>query len=193
MAKIRLGKTLPTMALPIGILGANCEGKANFCTVAWLTIIDDEPPTIGLVLGKKRRTVDGARENGTFSVCFPSTALAAETDYVGMHSGYKTDKSEVFDVFYGELGTAPLIKECPLAMECVLKEIKGFEGTDLLVGEVAEVHADESCLVKGKPNLVRLDPLLYSMPGGPYFGIGGKVADAFKVGKGLKPRKAERN
>jgi len=90
---------MPSLTLPVCILGSNYEGKANFCTVAWFTMIDDEPPTIGLLLGKKRRTVDGIRQNRTFSVNLPSTKLAAKTDFVGLYSGYKEDKSEVFRLY----------------------------------------------------------------------------------------------
>ena len=186
MGKLRLGKRVPSLVLPVCIVGSNVEGKANFCTIAWFTMIEDEPPTIGLLLGKQRRTMDGIKENGTFSVNLPSTALAAETDYVGLHSGRKTDKSDVFQIYYGDLGTAPLIQECPMSLECKLKDIIEFEGTDLLVGEVVEVHVDEDCMTNGKPDIDKIDPLLYSMPGGPYVGKGEKVADAFKIGRTLK-------
>jgi flavin reductase (DIM6/NTAB) family NADH-FMN oxidoreductase RutF len=177
---------MPSLTLPVCILGSNYEGKANFCTVAWFTMIDDEPPTIGLLLGKKRRTVDGIKQNRTFSVNLPSTKLAAKTDFVGLYSGYNEDKSEVFRVSYGELGNAPLVDECPMSLECKLKDIIEFEGTDLLVGEVVEVHVDEDCMTNGKPDIDKIDPLLYSMPGGPYVGKGEKVADAFKIGRTLK-------
>jgi flavin reductase (DIM6/NTAB) family NADH-FMN oxidoreductase RutF len=186
MIKKRLGRRMPSLTLPVCILGSNYEGKANFCTVAWFTMIDDEPPTIGLLLGKKRRTVDGIKQNRTFSVNLPSTKLAAKTDFVGLYSGYNEDKSEVFRVSYGELGNAPLVDECPMSLECKLKDIIEFEGTDLLVGEVVEVHVDEDCMTNGKPDIDKIDPLLYSMPGGPYVGKGEKVADAFKIGRTLK-------
>jgi len=181
-----MGKGMPSLMLPVCILGSSHEGKANFCTVAWFTMIDDEPPTIGLLLGKKRRTMDGIKENRTFSVNLPSTELAAKTDFVGLYSGYKKDKSEVFQISYGELRTAPLIDECPMSVECTLKDVIEFEGTDLVIGEIVEIHADGDCLTQGKPDIVKMDPLLYSTPGGAYFQMGDKVADAFKVGKQLK-------
>jgi flavin reductase (DIM6/NTAB) family NADH-FMN oxidoreductase RutF len=186
MLKKRLGRRMPSLTLPVCILGSNYEGKANFCTVAWFTMIDDEPPTIGLLLGKKRRTVDGIRQNRTFSVNLPSTKLAAKTDFVGLYSGYKEDKSEVFRVSYGQLGNAPLVDDCPMSVECKLKDIIEFEGTDLVIGEIVEVHVDEECLTDEEPDIVKMDPLLYGSPGAAYFQMGNKVADAFKVGKKLK-------
>ena len=183
MAKVKLGKKLPPMALPVVLVGSNYKGKANFCTIAWMTIIDDEPPTVGLLMGKKRRTKDGMVENGTFSVSIPDTKMAVKTDYCGITSGSKKDKSKVFTVFYGDLGTAPLISEAPVTVECRLKDIIGFEGTDLVLGEVNEVYVEKKCVTKDKFHMGKIDPLLYAMSGGPYYSIGAKVADAFSVCK----------
>ena len=188
MSKINLGQVNPTIALPVCLLGSKIKGEANFCTVAWFTMIDDEPPTIGLLLGKKRTTVDGVKENGAFSVNIPSRRMTASTDYCGITSGYKTDKSQVFSVSYGELRSAPLIDECPLSMECRLKQIIVLEGTDLLIGEIVHVHVEEGCLTGGKPDLTKIDPLLYGMGGGPYFALGDRLEQAFKVGKTFKKK-----
>jgi flavin reductase (DIM6/NTAB) family NADH-FMN oxidoreductase RutF len=45
------------------------------------------------------------------------------TDYCEIVSGKKNDKSRIFDLFYGELKTAPMIKDCPLNMESKLVEM----------------------------------------------------------------------
>jgi flavin reductase (DIM6/NTAB) family NADH-FMN oxidoreductase RutF len=42
------------------MLGANVEGKPNYCTIAWFTMIDDEPPTIGC--DRKDRRPGGSSE-----------------------------------------------------------------------------------------------------------------------------------
>jgi flavin reductase (DIM6/NTAB) family NADH-FMN oxidoreductase RutF len=186
MSKVKLGKKLPPMAMPVVLVGANVKGKANFCTLAWVTMMEDEPPLIGLMMGKKRRTKDGMLENGTFSVNIPSASMVRATDYCGIRTGARTDKSQVFDIFYGELGTAPMISEAPITAECRLKEIVLFHGTDLIIGEVNEVYADKKVMSKGKVDLGKVDPLLYALGGGPYFSLGPKVAKAFSVGKGYK-------
>ena len=50
--------------------------------------------------------------------------MISETDYCGLVSGRKTDKSNIFNVFYGELETAPMIMECPVSIECKLFDIR---------------------------------------------------------------------
>jgi flavin reductase (DIM6/NTAB) family NADH-FMN oxidoreductase RutF len=186
MVKIKLESNLPTMALPVCLLGARVAGRENFCTVAWFTMIDDEPPLIGLVLAKQRCTKDGIVENGTFSVNIPDTQLVVKTDYCGLRSGYSADKSKVFKTFYGELHTAPMIEECPLSMECRHVRTVEFEGTDMIIGEIKSVYVDDRCVQAGKADLVRIAPLLYGMGAKQYFVLGENIAEAYKVGKDQK-------
>jgi len=190
MAQVNMGRKLPPMALPICLVGANVKGKANFCTIAWFTIIDDAPPTFGVVMAKNRCTKDGIMENGTFSISIPSHKMAVAVDHCGITSGYGTDKSDVFDVFYGGLETAPLIRGCPVTMECKLVRTIVFEGVDMIVGEVAECYVEENVMERGKVSLEKFDPLLYGMGGGPYYHLGAKGEKAFSVGKKMKKRRA---
>ena len=183
MTKKELGMTMPPFALPVCIAGANIDGRPNYCTLAWFTMIDDIPPIIGLVMAKERRTKDGILENGTFSVNIPSAGMAAVTDYVGINSGHETDKSEVFESFYGKLETAPMIEECPLTMECELLKIIEFETTDMVLGKIVGVYAEEGVFNERSPDAGWLDPLMYLSVGSTYHRLGEKVAEAFKVGK----------
>jgi flavin reductase (DIM6/NTAB) family NADH-FMN oxidoreductase RutF len=188
MPKKDLGKRLPPMALPVCLVGAQVEGRPNFCTIAWFTIIDDEPPMIGLVMAKKRRTKDGMFENGTFSVNIPDRDQVVEADYCGIRSGYTVDKSEVFNASYGTLKTAPMIDECPVSMECKLSKVVEMGGVDLVIGEIEHVYVEEGRMSKGKPDPWKVDPVLLWMSGGPYLSLGEKLADAYKVGKGYKKK-----
>jgi flavin reductase (DIM6/NTAB) family NADH-FMN oxidoreductase RutF len=189
MNKKVIEKGMPPLVLPVCLLGSVHEGRANFCTVAWFTMIDDEPPTIGLVLGKKRFTKDGIVANKAFSVNIPTVEQAQVTDYCGIRSGYKEDKSSLFTLHYGKVKHAPLIEECPISVGCSLSQVLEFPGVDIIVGTVEEVLVDEDCLVDGKADQGKVRPLLYAMPGGPYVGMGDEVAKAFSIGRTLKKRK----
>ena len=183
MEKVQIGNRAPPMAMPVCLVGAMVKGKANFCAVAWFTILDDEPPMVVVVLGKDRVTMEGIKENGTFSVNIPSELNAAAVDFCGINSGHNQDKSKVFSVSQGVLKTAPLAEECPVNAECRLVKIIEFPGTDMVIGEVVQVHADRSIVSEGEVDVQALRPLMYSFPGGPYLSIGPAVAEAFKVGK----------
>lgn len=174
------------MGLPVVVVGSKVQGRVNFCTVAWTTIIDDDPPMMAVVRGKRRRTKDGIIENGTFSINLPDENQAAAIDHCGLRSGYDTDKSSVFGVFFGKTLTAPMARECPVNIELTLADMIEFQGTDMVVGEVEEVYVDEDRLTSGLPDVNKLQLLMYLSSGAQYFVKGRTVAEAFKVGKGFR-------
>jgi flavin reductase (DIM6/NTAB) family NADH-FMN oxidoreductase RutF len=172
--------------MPVSLVGAQVDGKANFMTVAWLSRVNFDPPMIAVAIGASHQTPRGIRQNQTFSVCLPSADLMERTDYCGLVSGARVDKSGVFEVFYGDLETAPLIAECPLCAECVLAEIVELPSNLLIIGNVAAVHADDSILTGDRPDPAKLAPLLLTMPDNLYWSLGEPVGKAWSVGKVLK-------
>ena len=174
---------------PTTIVGAIVEGKVNFITIAHIGIVNHARPyLISLSLAKAHYTNAGIRENKTFSVNIPNEDLVVETDYVGIVSGKKTDKSSVFEVFYGDLENAPMIAECPINMECTLYDVYDTPTHDLFIGEIVETYADESVLKNGKVDLARLKPLLFDMSSVKYWSIGKTVANCWNIGKQLKKK-----
>ena len=150
MDKINLGSTIPAYPMPVSLVGTHVNGKPNFMTVAWFSMVSYNPPRIAIALGKGHYTNPGIKENKTFSVCLPSLDMVEITDYCGIVSGKKTDKSEIFGLFYGELKTAPMIKDCPLNMECKLVEIVESASNEILIGEIIGTYTEEKFLTEGK-------------------------------------------
>lgn len=182
MNKVKLGAGVPPMALPICLLGSKVNDKPTFCPIAWSTIIDDEPPMIGLVTAKKRYTKDGIVQSGIFSVNIPSTKMAEAADYCGIVSGYDIDKSKVFETFTGETN-APMIADCPVTAECRLEKIIEFDSTDLIVGKIVNVYADKNILERNDADALKMDPLMYFTNGSIYYSLGKNRGKAFKIGK----------
>jgi flavin reductase (DIM6/NTAB) family NADH-FMN oxidoreductase RutF len=172
---------------PTTIVGAMVDGRPNFLTIAHIGIVNHaEPHLISLSMGKSHYTNAGIKENKAFSVNIPSEDLVVATDYVGLVSGKKIDKSGVFDIFYGNLDAAPMITECPINMECKLYDIYDTPTHDLFIGEIVETYADESVLENGKVNLARVKPLMFDMSSIQYWSIGETVANCWNVGKKMK-------
>ena len=106
---------------PVTLLGTMVDDKPDFMTLGWVTRVNANPPTVGCGVGRHHHSVRGIEENQTFSINFPSVEMMQKTDYCGLVSGKDVDKAALFDVYYGELKTAPMIRECPLSMECRLQ------------------------------------------------------------------------
>ncbi|MHA1241299.1 MAG: flavin reductase family protein, partial [Promethearchaeota archaeon] len=156
--KIKPGAYL--IPMPVVLIGANVNGKPNFEPLAYVGIVEYKPPLISVASYETHYTNIGIKENGVFSVNTPSENIIKGTDYCGIVSGKNTDKSKVFDVFYGDLKNAPMISQSPLNLECkVIKTIKISEFVDieksheLFIGEVVNAYADDEYLTEGAPDI----------------------------------------
>ncbi len=175
--------------MPVIIVGANVRGKANFLTIAYCGIIRDKPPTIAISASKGHYTNKGIRENHTFSVNTPSVEMVEKTDYIGIESGKDVDKSKIFDVFYGELQTAPMISEAPLNLECKLvKNVDLGGGNDIFFGEIVQTYANENCLTDDLPDIEKIDPLVFSMTDNSYRKVGEFIGKAWEIGHNYKKK-----
>ena len=186
MKKIKTGWKLPPLTLPVALMGATISGKPNFFTIVWFNMLQDNPPLIVAGMSKTHYTRRGIIDNKTFSFNIPSSHMAEIVDYCGLYSGSKVDKSCLFDVFYGVLATAPMVKECALNIECRLVDSKEFNTMELIIGEIVEVYCEEKYLTEDKPDYKKIDPMLFFMPEGPYIRVGDVIAKAFDVGKDFR-------
>lgn len=186
MKKITIGTNVFIFPMPVTLVGATVNGRANFMTVGWVTRVNAKPPILAVGLNKMHYTPGGIRENRTFSVNFPSADMVEETDYCGLVSGRRTDKSSVFRVFYGALQSAPMISECTLSLECKLVDIYELPTNNLFIGEIVAAHTEEKYLTDGKLDVHKMNPLVLTMPDNSYWRIGGYAGRAWSAGKKLK-------
>jgi flavin reductase (DIM6/NTAB) family NADH-FMN oxidoreductase RutF len=170
------------------IVGAVVDGRPNFLAVAHVGIMNHGTPQyISIGLNKKHYTPQGIRQHGQFSVNIPSRYLMVETDYVGLVSGRNTDKSEVFEVFYGDLPQAPMIAQCPVTMECRLHSTIDFASHDIFIGEIVATHAEPEVLGEGGCiDVVKVAPLLFDMGSRSYYDLGSPLGGCWSVGKVMK-------
>jgi flavin reductase (DIM6/NTAB) family NADH-FMN oxidoreductase RutF len=176
-------------AMPVYLIGANVGGKPNFLTAAWSGVACGEPLMLSVPIRHTRYTLKGIEENGTLSFCLPPAELVKETDFCGIASGSKVDKVKTcgFEVFYGKLGSAPMISQCPVNFECSVHEKRDLGSHVLVIAKVEEIHVAESCMRDGKPDLDRMNAFTYSTtPLREYRTIGKMIAKAFSVGKEIK-------
>ena len=182
-------KTLGAQTLlypkPALLVGANVDGKPNFMTAAWGGIACKTPPMLSVAIRAERYTYRGMQENQTFSINIPQVHMVKEVDYCGIVSGKQADKVADcnFTVFYGELKSAPLIEECPVNLECRLHQTIELGTHVLCIGLIEQVHASESCLTDGRPDIRKVNPLAFASDREQaYYAVGEKLAPAFKAG-----------
>ena len=173
--------------MPVTLVGTMVGGRVNFIAIAWMSRVNYRPPMLTVAINKKHYTPEGIQETRTFSVNIPSVGLLTQTDYCGIVSGRSIDKSKVFELFFGELETAPMIEGCPMCAECKLVDVYDRLPTNyLFVGEVIAVYSEEKYLTDGKPDTKKIDPLILTIPENKYWVVGEHVGNAWKDGLKLR-------
>lgn len=175
MEKIELNKNLLS-PLPVVLVGALVNKKPNFLVIGYISPFNFGKH-IFFSLYKKRYTSLGIHENQTFSVNIPSIDLLKETNICGSKSGRDIDKSTLFDVFYGELKTAPMIKQCPITIECEISEILDYDPNQGIIGKVVKSYVNENCLEEGKLDMRKVKPIIWATGGDfNYYELGKRIS-----------------
>jgi len=162
---------------------ADVPGRPS--AAGWVSRVNFDPPLIAVSLSRDHHTSRGIDENGTFSLCFPGRNLVEKTDYCGLVSGKDVDKSGVFTTYMGDTGTAPMIEECRFCLELRVNNTMELPGDNVYVGEIVSAFADETMLVKGSPDVKKMDLFFLTMPDNNYWVLGEKIGDAYSVGDAL--------
>ncbi len=184
--KIEISNNAFTYPMPMVLVGAIVNDKPNFMPVGWVNRVNANPPLIGVAMGKRHHTNKGIHENEEFSICIPNQDLILKTDYCGLVSGEKQDKSQIFDTFFGELEKAPMITACPICMECRLVQAVELPTNTLFIGEIVNAYSEEKFLTNGKPDITKIKPFTLTMPDDQYWAIGEDLGPAWNIGNKLK-------
>jgi flavin reductase (DIM6/NTAB) family NADH-FMN oxidoreductase RutF len=188
MEKIQIEKRLFCLPWTQTILGVHLKGKANFMALDWVTRVNFEPPMLGICLNRQNASHGAVADAGEFSINVPNVDMMEITDYTGIVSGRSTDKSQLFEVFYGKLKSAPMIKACPLTMECRVVETVSLPTNTFFIGEIVAIYSEEQFLTDGKPDVKKINPFVLTMPDNRYWSIGECVGKAWNAGVALRER-----
>ncbi|MFX1328568.1 MAG: flavin reductase family protein [Promethearchaeota archaeon] len=165
--------------LPVILVGANVKDKPNYLVIGYSCPFDFGK-YIFFSLSKKRYTSIGIHENMTFSVNVPSEDLVEKTNICGSQSGREFDKSKLFDNFYGELKTAPMIHQCPINIECEVHEILDYERNEGIIGRVVKSYVNLQYLVEEEGEIKmdwrKIHPIIWATGGDfNYYRLGGRI------------------
>jgi len=172
--------------MPVLILAAYDEnGVANAMNAAWGCIADSN--RIGIYVTAAHKTMKNILSSGAFTVSIATAATVLAADYVGIVSGNnvpnKVEKAG-WHTTKSEFVNAPIIDELPMALECKL--VSFDTDSELLIGEIVNICADESILTDDKIDPSKLEPITYDPVNHNYLTLGKVVGNAFSDGKQLK-------
>lgn len=155
-----------TSLAPVPAVMVTCGNmeKANIITIAWTGIINSIPPMVYISIRESRHSYQIIKENMEFVINIPDKNLVWETDFCGTKSGKNTDKFKDAKLTKEECSIvkAPSILECPINLECKVKEIKKLGSHDMFIADIVAVNADEKYIKDGKLNLEGIDLITYA-------------------------------
>ena len=179
-----------TMVYPLPPVMVSCGNmeNSNILTVAWTGIICTDPAMTYVSIRKERFSYDIIKSSGEFVINLASSDLARVVDFCGVKSGRDINKFEECKLTK-EAATeisCPMIKECPINIECRVKEIKELGTHDMFMAEILAVNVDEKYLDEtGRFDMEACKLLAYSH--GQYYSLGERLGKfGFSVEKKKK-------
>ena len=164
--------TLLAPAPPALVTSGDGE-RSNVFTAAWTGIVCSEPPMTYVSIRRERFSHGIISETREFVINLPCEAIARATDLCGVRSGRDGDKFALAGLTRepSHQVAAPTIAECPVSLECRVREIIPLGSHDMFLADIVSVGVDPRFVdEKGALHMEICGLLAYAH--GAYFGLG---------------------
>ena len=184
-----------TMVNPVPVVMVSCgeaETEYNIITIAWTGIVNSEPPMTYISVRKSRHSHGIIEKHKEFVINLCTEELAFQTDFCGVKSGRGINKFKELKLtpVPAQFVKCPMIQECPVNIECRVREVHHYPSHDMFVADILSVHADDSLMTdKGKLELDKASLICYNH--GDYFGLQSKAIGKFGFSV-MKPKTKKR-
>ncbi|MGE5190601.1 MAG: flavin reductase family protein [Gemmatimonadota bacterium] len=131
---------------PVVMLSTAGKARPNVMTMSWHTMIDFDPPLVGVVVGEGSFTFGILKATRECVLNIPTAALAREAVRCGNCSGRTVDKFKAFGLTPAAASRvkAPLVEECYANLECRVVDTTMVARYDLFILEVVKAWIDPS-------------------------------------------------
>ena len=157
-----------TLLYPVPAVMVSCrnsEGVNNIITVSWTGIACSDPAMLYVSIRPERYSYDMIKNSGSFVVNIPNRSLTYAADFCGVKSGRDVNKFEHLGLTAqkSNLVDAPSIGECPVNLECRVRDILTLGSHDMFISEILCVNVEDGLLDKsGKLHLNKADLICYN-------------------------------
>ena len=179
MSKVSLKPATTMFPLPVMLVTCvDASGKPNIITLAWVGMVNSEPPMVSISIRPSRHSHRLVKASQEFVVNIPSEEMIRKVDLCGVVSGRDVDKfSETgFTPMEAKEVSPPLIEECPVNLECKVREVIPLGSHDLFLGEIVAIHIDDTVLKeKIRIDIAKALPVAYCGGAHEYWSLGKKL------------------
>jgi len=164
MTKVTKKPTTVLYPVPAVLVSCGSGERANIITLAWVGTLCSKPPLVGISVRPSRYSHGLIEETSEFVINLPSAEQVRWVDHCGVVSGRDEDKWAACD-FTPAPATevqAPIIAECPVNIECRVRQTLSLGSHDLFISEVVAVQVDETVLdERGRIDLTKARPFAF--------------------------------
>ncbi len=143
-----------TYLAPVPAVMVSCGDMetSDIVTIAWTGTVNSEPPMLSISVRRSRYSYELIRKTGEFVVNLVDEAHLETLDGCGVVSGRDTDKFKKFGLTKQacEHVKAPAVAECPVSMECVVRQTVELNTHVMFVAEIVGATAKEEWTEKGR-------------------------------------------
>lgn len=177
MSKKKVKPYAAVFPCPVALVSVTLDDTPNLITLAWVANVCSDPPKVGISIRPSRYSHQLIKNSGEFVVNIPAEELLKEVDFCGVVSGRDHNKFEEAKLtpLPASSVKSPLVKECPVNIECKLEQVISLGTHDLFIGEVLVVWVDGNLLnEKNYPDYSKIKPISY-LPPADYFSLQEKI------------------
>jgi len=129
---------------PVVLVTTAHKGRANIMTLSWLTMMDFEPPLVGMVMSNRNYSFAALKATKQCVINIPTVELAAKVVGVGNSSGRRIDKFAAFGLTPrpARLVEPPLIAECYASLECRVADTRLVNRYNFFILEGVQAWVD---------------------------------------------------
>lgn len=132
---------------PVVLLTTSHKGVADVMTMSWHTMMEFEPPLVGCVVSQDNFSFAALKSTRNCVINIPTVELASKVVGCGNSTGRCVNKFEAFGLtpVSAALVSSPLIAECYVNLECLVRDTRLVNRYNYFVLEVIKAWIDPAC------------------------------------------------
>ena len=147
-AKIRLEPDTTLYPVPVVLITCGWHDQVNVFSLNRIASCNAEPPMLSISVRPSRASHDLLDTRGEFVVNIPWPDMEIVSDFVGTTTMGKVDKWQETGLITVPASkvSAPLLAQCPVNIECRVREKVRLPSHTLFIAEVVALHAAPAVL-----------------------------------------------
>ena len=155
---------------PVLLVTSRYKNQDNVLAVSWSGIVCSHPEYVSISIKPSRFSHDIIKKSRCFTINIINEDILPAADFCGSFSGKNIDKFAEcnFTKINGETINVPMIKECPINIECQVEQIINLGSHTMFIGKVLKklidsdielehLHSSINPVTYVRPNYYRVD------------------------------------